>query len=571
MYRLFARDRSWPDIIQQNYYVIIPVLLVFLYTAHLLWFMIPNSRDVTSESYEPIKTLKFFHSKGKSFHKWGPMPCFVYGPVYAPFLGYWVLSKDVGKISEDYPYGLKRPFEQIGALIVAGRAAGLATMVICMAIYAVSLHRLTGSRRAAFLAVLLCLATSPEILGTAISTRPDGMMLSFLMVSMAAYAVILRDGLNWKRGLFLSLFAVFSISCKELTALVFVLPYLGLGLAGLIQSSREPGSRRGFLANFGFTVAAGLLAYALCNVVYAPAIWAERMKYWLVGEGKDPAIWAPSNYTSMAYLREALEGLLLNFGYGGLAIVCLSLLVLAVFPVKHRILLVLPSLGFLSSILLTAGYMPAYFLSPLNVTLTLPVASMLAFADQRWFACGSRLMRTVVTAMMVVLCTSNILNGNFAWFFLYCRPDWSTEQYCLRSVGRNELIHTGSFNEINPNSHRLEYLGFHVNERSLFSMLVNREEMPSLIILPKQGKKWLDQFAERPMRAKLVSSTLGITVNRLPDLETIGYRLVETLRPEVPRLLQSPLVPPPWTNYLEGCELLIYRKASTPAAGLPGP
>ena len=76
-----------------------------LYAFPLICYQIPGNFDTLTESYEPIKTLKFVHSKGRAYHKWGPMPNFIYAPVYAPPLAYWHLHGDLEKISTDYPYG----------------------------------------------------------------------------------------------------------------------------------------------------------------------------------------------------------------------------------------------------------------------------------------------------------------------------------------------------------------------------------------------------------------------------------------------------------------------------------
>ena len=39
------------------------------------------------------------------------------------------------------------------------------------------------------------------------------------------------------------------------------------------------------------------------------------MNEWLVGPGKDPAVWAPPGYTLRAYLRDEGRGLLFDLGF----------------------------------------------------------------------------------------------------------------------------------------------------------------------------------------------------------------------------------------------------------------
>src|SRR5262249_59638869 len=101
-------------------------------------------------------------------------------------------------------------------------------------------------------------------------------------------------------------------SCKELTAAAYILPYLGIAAAGWRRTSGDPEARRRFLRSLAATLAAVPVAYALVNVVYAPASWWEHVQIWLSGPGKDPAVWAPPGYTLQAYLWDVWAGLCQN-------------------------------------------------------------------------------------------------------------------------------------------------------------------------------------------------------------------------------------------------------------------
>src|SRR5262249_52380845 len=117
------------------YYVLIPCLSIAFFGRGLLLFLFPNTYDTIDESFEPLKTLKFVHSWGRSFHKWGPMPNLVYAPLYAPFVGYWFWTGELRSPSTDFPYGLQHPFEQEGTLIVVARLAGLLIALAATAYY----------------------------------------------------------------------------------------------------------------------------------------------------------------------------------------------------------------------------------------------------------------------------------------------------------------------------------------------------------------------------------------------------------------------------------------------------
>jgi hypothetical protein len=392
-----------------------PCVVILLLASTLVTFDVPNNVDRLDESGEPLKTLKFVYTRGRAFAKWPPLPQFLYVPVYAVPIAYWYPAGDFSKPSTDFPYGFTRPFEQQGFLIVLARSVGLAIGIGCVWLYGRALYRFTGSAATVFLALTLCLATSPELVFKFVATKPDGLMLAFLAASMAVYTDILSTGLTRRRGILLSVLAVFSISCKELTAPVYILPYAGLAVAGWVRTSGISWQRRRFLVDSSITVVAGWATYLLLNVVYAPATWLERMRFWLSGPGKDPDVWAPPGYTLSAYLWDAFVGLFFNLGPGGMAIVAVALAISVLAPVKHRLLAWLPTLGFLVIVVLTAGYMPNYFLGPLNVTLALPVAAILASAERRWVEASSPAIRAAVAVSIAVLCLANAWHANLTW------------------------------------------------------------------------------------------------------------------------------------------------------------
>ena len=388
-----STHRALGNRILSLWYILVPCAILIFYSHSLVFYQIPNNLDTIDESGEPLKTLKFVYTRGQTMEKWGPLPSFLYAPVYAVPMAYWYLTGGLDKPITDYPYGFTRPHEQQGLLIVLARLLVLGVALGSTVFYGRALYRLTGSRKVVFLVLTLFIATSSMLGYKYVSSRPDGFMLAFVAASMAVYADILSTGLTWKRGALLSLLAVFSISCKELTAPVYFLPYAGLVVAGWIDSKGDPQRRRRFLVNVAITVVAGLVAYALLNIVYAPATWFERMNLWLFGPGKDPNVWAPPWYTLGAYLLDAWWCLVLNVGPGGIAAVAVAAAISLVAPVNHRLMIWLPSVGFLGIVLLTAGYMPDYFLSPLALTLPLPVAAALAYGERHWLSKGPRITR----------------------------------------------------------------------------------------------------------------------------------------------------------------------------------
>jgi hypothetical protein len=528
-----------------------------LFALPLVYHQIPNNFDTLDESFEPIKTLKFLHSKGRAFHKWGPMPNFVYAPVYAPWMAYWYLHGDLGKISTDYPYGFKRPFEQQGTLIVTARLAGLVLAVVFTMLYGKALVRLTGTRVPVFLALTLCVATSPELGYSFVSTKPDGLMLAFLAGSMAVYTEILAGGLTRRRGFLLSLLAVCSISCKELTAPLYLFLYAGLAVWGVARREAEPGARRRFLIDYAATVAVGVVAYLLLNIVYAPTTWRLRMVGWLWGAGKDPAVWAPPGYTWPAYLRDILHAMLRNLGIGGAAIVATALAISLVAPVKSRLYLWLPALGFLTAVILTAGYMPTYFLIPLNVALVLPVAASLASVQTSGYL-RTRVRRAFAFTIVVLLCLVNAWLACSIAIRASLSPCCLIEDYCVRHLDRRELIHTANLWVRQRGADRLSYLGFNIDDRPLGELMDPAQPKPDVVLINQALEVWLNDFKRRPARDALVAES-GYSYQTFPGFEALGYRRTAVVEPQIPRLLDFP-----WVREFcaaPGGRILVYRRA----------
>jgi hypothetical protein len=537
-----------------NYHIIVPVLFIVAYVHSLIFFQYPGNFCDLDESVEPLQTLKFVHGKGSVAHKWGPLPHIIYAPFYAPWLGAWWLTGRMGKVALDYPYGFSDPFHQQGTLIVTARLVGLVVGCLAVAAYGQALRRLTGSRAAAFLALLLCVATAPDLIYKFVATKPDGLMNAFMMVAMAFYVRIVADGLTWRRGAWMSLFAVLSISCKEQTAPAFFLPYLGLAVSGWVRSS----DRGRFVRDYAATLAAGVVSYLLINVVYAPSAYIEHVNVWL-GPGKDPAIWAGSQQDLTSYLRSTFRGLLFNSGAGGVVTIALALLVSVVARVEHRVMLWLPAISYVAVIMLTAGYMPNYFMTPLNVLVAMPVAAVFAHLGARQ-AHASAPLRAGALLVLAGLVVVNAWTANLAWVRPRLLASDQQERYCLEHAGRDELVHVGNTIVRQSGSSRLSYLGFRVDDRALGEVLARPEVMPDVVLINRAEDAWLKDFRNRPAREAAFKEWSGYSYTQFEGLEPLGYRLETVLRPTLPGWLQVPWVEWSWAPQAAESEVLVYRR-----------
>ena len=439
------------------------------------------------------------------------------------------------------------------------RLTGLAVAIACTTYLGWSLARVTGSAWAACLALVFCVSTSPELVFKFVATKPDGLMLAFLAAAMGVYALIVSEGLTWRRGVALSVLAVMSISCKELTAPTFVFPYLGIAVAGWLQSRGDRGNRRRFAVDYGLTIAAGLIAYAMLNIVYAPSTWLARMHEWLGGPGKDPAVWAPPEYTALAYLRDVMNGLLYNFDAGGLAVVGMAAVVSIIAPVRHRLMFWLPTVSFLAIVVATAGYMPGYFLGPVSLTATIPVAAAFAHLARVQLPSPVRVVGNLAVAAAVAF---NLWGGNMAWARAMIIFPLTHERYCLASIDKDELIFTGNYYVRQTGADRLSYLGFNVDDRPLGALMDQPERLPDVVVVSREELTWLADFVKRPARNEMMKLT-GFSYDRFEGFESLGYKLVEVVTPRLPWPLDARAFP--WYAVSPGDDLMVYRRTSTPS------
>jgi hypothetical protein len=316
--------------------------------------------------------------------------------------------------------------------------------------------------------------------------------------------------------------------------------------------------RRRFVIDYALTIAVGLIAYAMVNVVYAPSTWQARMHEWLGGPGKDPAVWAPPGYSVLTYLRGVPDGLLWNFDAGGLAVLSLAAVVSIVAPVRHRVMLWLPTASFLAIVVATAGYMPAYFLGPLNVTAALPVAAALAHLGRARMPFPARPAGAFALTVAAVF---NLWGGNAAWARAMTIFPATHERYCLASVGKDELVFTGNFYVRQPGADRLSYLGFNVDDRPLGALMSRPERMPDVVLVSREELTWLADFVKRPARNEMMKLT-GFSYDRFEGFEPLGYRLFEVVTPRLPWPLNASVFS--WYRVPPGNDLMVYRQVASP-------
>src|SRR5215469_16640846 len=160
--------------LERSAFVLAPCFTAALLAAPIVGHGLPDYESRLGEEYQPVKTLKFFHSLGREFHKWGPGDDFLYAPGYALSLAYWKLEGTFGPSSGSFPYGFHEPLQQLTVLILQSRILLLCFVLAALAALGLSLVRAGFSRLAAFFALLLCTTTNPVLIWHAVVLKGDG-------------------------------------------------------------------------------------------------------------------------------------------------------------------------------------------------------------------------------------------------------------------------------------------------------------------------------------------------------------------------------------------------------------
>ena len=520
------RDAAW---------IWAPVLILVVFAAPSVDYMLPSYVSHLGENYQPLRALRFFSSPTTDYHKYGPMANFLLAPGYASSLGYWWLTDQFGNPSGDFPYGLARPLEQISFLLLQGRLLFLILFVSLAVLSLRWLRDAIADHAAVALAFLFCLGTNYCVAGFVANTRPDGPMFAFLLLSVALYARILERGLDLWRGVGLSLLAVFAISSKEVAATVYVLPYLGLGWLAWGKWRDRPEERTALRHTIAATLCAGVGSYLLLNAVYAPTVWLERMTHWLDGSGADSAVWGGLGSGAMSQAEFAIflfESFLNTLGPGGSLAILLAIAALLIRRPPMWLLLLLPFASVMLLGLIPIGYGSDYFTSVATVAL-IPAAAR-GFASLRALLSTWEPARRGIGLLLAVGLAANLVFGTFAWH----RLDGFFQRVVERDVEENPpdgatIAQPDWFPHI-PGKSRLAWLGYGFDHRSLGGIgEAPHEDRPGRIYMSKGGLGFLEDARHQPARAEMLREQ-GLDVEDWEGIESLGYRLARTIATDTP-------------------------------------
>lgn len=507
-----------------------PLLILAILAGPSVTFLLPATQDYLDEIYQPLQALKFFKSKGKAYHKYGPAPNFILAPGYAASLAYWKVTGSFNKPSEDFPYGFKRPFQQMGFMIFQARALFLVIGLVGFAALAHALGRATGRPWAVGLALLFTLATNYAVAIALPTPRPDSAMLGFAALALASYVNILFRGLTAWRAAWMSLLAVVAISSKELAGPMFVLPYLGLIALAWREGDAQPGGGGRATTAVIYSVATGVVAYCLLNIVYAPATWLQRMRFWIGGPGIDAEVWGGGGLR--AQVVGTLECLLNNLGPGGAIVTITGGIALLVLRPRRWVMLILPAVSVFALGLARIQYPADRFYTIFCLALFPVVACGLAAMIG---AAGFARLRPIAAGAFVLLAIVNAWWATFSWHAPRGTFEYVSERHAQAHVAKDRQ-RVALFNTFpwNKGSTRLDHLGFKVDPRSIQQVAARPADRPDWLYSTQGKSMFLEHAKSMPARAQLIKKESGFDVSNWRGVEGIGYALAETIVPSTP-------------------------------------
>ncbi len=507
-------------------YLILPCLTAALFAAPLVVHGLPDYESHLGEEYQPLKALKFFHSRGREFHKWGPADNFLYAPGYALSLLYWEHKGTFGPARKSFPYGFHQPLQQLTVLILQSRILLVSFVLLSLGLLGANLVAAGFSRLATFFGLFLCAASNPVLVWQAVILKGDGPMIAFSSLALGTYVVILQRGITIVRALWLATFIAWAVTSKELAVPLFALPCLGLAFEGF-RRSHTPELR----STIRRAAVVGLVAlvgwYGLLNVIYAPSTWLRRMHHLTVGN--DPAIWGAPNRSASDYALEIIQAVSNNLGPGGVIATAASIALLLALRPKGSWSWALPFASFVLLGLLPVGYVPDRFALPAALGLVPLVACAIDVLRQRIPTWSRRL-----SIALAVLCAVNLFYANIAWLRLRSRPEDLIETYVQANLPRDELFSVFSLWPRIPGKSRLETLGYNLDSRPIGAVIQKQGELPKTVFVDNDLKRWIEDFNRTPKRAAMVAEETGFQAADWESFKALGYRLTDRLSSPLP-------------------------------------
>jgi hypothetical protein len=536
--------------LRRTIWLYLPLLVLTVAALPCISYQLPSYQSHLGEDYQPLDTLKFFHSRGHSFQRYGVFPNFVLAPGYAVSLGYWKLTGDWNHPTDEFPFGLTSPLEQIGFLLWQGRVLFLILGLILLRSYLKLLIRHDSSVPAVALAFACCLGLNPVLALHLANTRPDGIALCLTAVALGLYHRMVHDGMTVRRAFWFSVWAVGALSSKELAAFMFVIPCAVLCARQLLgvhptgTTATETSCSRTSIWRRSIPVlvllGTGIGGYLLVNVVYAPEAWWARMQYWL-GPGADKEVFASTDVGTLRatwqFAGRVFNSVLDNLGPAGTPATLVALFAAFLAAPRAALLAALPLFSVTALFLLPLGYaQDRYYL---YVALGLVAPTAIGWQAILRIPAGLRQPGVRVSLIAAALIV-NLSYTTFAWLALPMRAPYMIERHVVRepiqAEGPTVYLLTYDVGPQPPGKHRLVSLGVPWDHRSLQEIVdAAPSDRPARIYAHAGALEFINGATTRPSRADYLRETGQFDSTKWPGIEALGYVPVAELVPRTPR------------------------------------
>lgn len=531
----------------------LPLLVLAIAAAPCVNYQLPSYQSHLGEDYQPLDTLKFCHSRGHSFQRYGVFPNFLLAPGYALSLGYWKITGQWSQPTEEFPFGLARPLEQMGFLLWQGRLLFLILGLILLQLH----QRLLLSRESGIPAVALafgfCVGMNPVLALHMANTRPDGIALCLTALALGLYHRMLRDGMTARLALWFSVVAVGALSSKELAAFMFVIPCAVLCAVQLFGQRPAIGGSNGSMETHSSHISlwqrsipvlvllgTGIGGYLLVNVIYAPEAWWARMQYWL-GPGADKEVFATTDVGTLQatwqFAGRVLAAVLNNLGPAGVPATLVALFAAFITSPRTALLASLPLISVLVLFLLPLGYAQDRYYLYVALGLVAPTAIGWEAMLRRTAA---KVSRPILVTTLTIAIVINLSYTAFAWIALPMRAPYMIEHHVVQQnrINDDETVYllTYDVGPQPPGKHRLASLGVRWDHRSLQEIVdASPADRPAWIYAHAGALAFIDGATTRPSRAEYLRQTGALESTKWRGVEALGYVRTEELVPNVPR------------------------------------
>jgi hypothetical protein len=528
---LLTRARNLAISLAGQPVILLPAFIMLLVTAPMIGFGMPNYRDPFTESYEPLKTIKFLLGHGQDLHKWGPLQNFLYAPWYGAMIGYWKLTGTFGPPSHEYPYGLHEGLHQLSVLIVGARIINLLLMSAGLTLATAGAALLIQSGRWAAVVVAVVVASTPAYLQMCPDTNPEGTMFACILAAVGFYLIMLARGPTRWTAITCGAMCALAMSCKEQAIPAAAGMALGtIAVAWPRQSMRTATVRLDFsvmLRTIAHFAAGTITTYLAVNVVYAPHAWFNRMRDLTTSGYMDPNVWSPGTgaFRLGPYTMETIHAVAVSLGLGGMVAVAFAALLTPRWRSREIAAGWIPMATFIVIVFLKARYMPAYFMCISDALAIIPAALAVRYlqaADRwrRWAARGAFLIAPLL-----------LIGMTGPWQWMAMSSSSMVADYLDHHCRNGERFHLANLWRLLDGGEREKLRGLNPDARPLGIALQDSTSPPELIIVQANLEGFLNDFQQNPKRAKMFSEQSGIDYTGFRGFRAAGYRLVDSVSP----------------------------------------